>query len=258
MLYFAHRTGNRLGNVDYLVACPETGEALAVDPWEPGPLLDYAKEQGWTIRGIVNTHSHWDHIRGNQELQESTGAVRFVHPNAPPELKQGATPLDLNARLTVGHCTLRTLDTPGHTMSHVCLLSDSETPFLLSGDTVFHAGAGNCHNGGDPATLFSTFQALIWPLPMNTVLLPGHDYRTRNLEFSLNREPGNERISGALALALSGAGEPSTLREEHEFNPFFRLDVPVVVEELKRAFPGRPLSTLEERFLAMRELRNHW
>src|SRR3546814_16763655 len=51
---------------------------------------------------------------------------------------------------------LESLDTPGHTMSHVCLLSRGDQPALFCGDTLFNAGAGNCHNGGHPSELYQT------------------------------------------------------------------------------------------------------
>ena len=51
------------------------------------------------------------------------------------------------------------MDTPGHTMCHICLRSHTDQPALFSGDTLFNAGAGNCHNGGDPGELYTTFVA---------------------------------------------------------------------------------------------------
>ncbi|MEL0112401.1 MAG: hypothetical protein VW835_11780, partial [Rickettsiales bacterium] len=61
----------------------------------------------------------------------------------------------------VGRVELESLDTPGHTMSHVCLLSHTDQPALICGDTMFNAGAGNCHNGGHPAELYHTFTGQI-------------------------------------------------------------------------------------------------
>ena len=259
MLVYSHPTKNPFNNVDYLLACPETGEAVAIDPWDAGELLAKAKEAGWSIRCILNTHTHADHTRGNEALRDATGAPIFVHPSADPRTP-GALPLDLSARLRVGHCELQVLDTPGHTDSHVCLLSESEQPFLISGDTLFHAGAGNCHNGGNPEHLFKTFQNILWPMAHETILLPGHDYRARNLSFAADREPGNQNIASLRdeAELESGAGGFTTLGLEHASNPFFRLRNPTVIDALQAAFPDRELGSLKARFLAMRELRNSW
>ena len=71
---------------------------------------------------------------------------------------KGITRRDPSDVIKVGTTVeLECLDTPGHTMSHVCLLSHTEQPALFSGDTLFNAGAGNCHNGGHPAELYETF-----------------------------------------------------------------------------------------------------
>ena len=87
---------------------------------------------------------------------------------------------------------LEALDTPGHTMSHVCLLSHTDQPALFCGDTLFNAGAGNCHNGGHPEELYKTFDQQLAKLPQSTLIYPGHDYIENNLRFTLNREPDNE------------------------------------------------------------------
>ena len=92
---------------------------------------------------------------------------------------------------------LLALDTPGHTMSHICLLSKTDTPALFSGDTLFAAGAGNCSGGGDPEELFNTFVRQLAELPGRTRVYPGHDYIANNLGFTVDREPDNEH---ALAL----------------------------------------------------------
>ena len=65
---------------------------------------------------------------------------------------------------------LEALDTPGHTMSHVCLLSRTDTPALFCGDTLFNAGAGNCHSGGHPAELYETFAGQLARLPEETMI----------------------------------------------------------------------------------------
>src|SRR5690606_714728 len=87
---------------------------------------------------------------------------------------------------------LQCLDTPGHTMSHVCLFAHTDQPALFSGDTLFNAGAGNCHNGGDPVALYETFATRLAHLPETTRVYPGHDYLLNNLGFTLAREPGNQ------------------------------------------------------------------
>ena len=94
---------------------------------------------------------------------------------------------------------LECLDTPGHTMSHICLLSHTDQPALFSGDTLFNAGAGNCHNGGHPSELYETFSKQLDKLTDETLLYPGHDYLINNLKFTLDREPDNTIAASMIA-----------------------------------------------------------
>src|SRR5687768_3614747 len=138
---------------------------------------------------------------------------------------------------------LEVLDTPGHTMCHVCLRSHTDQPALFCGDTLFNAGAGNCHNGGHPAELYKTFSEQLAKLPDSTRIYPGHDYIENNLRFTLNREPDNKRAQEMLD-RLQGQdlndAYVSTLGVERDINTFFRLTSPSVIAKLREAFPDLP------------------
>ena len=184
-------TGNALRNFNYLIACPDTGEALAIDPLDSEKCLSIAKEKGWDITQILNTHEHGDHTGGNNAIIAATQAKLLAHNKSNiAGLDVGLTSGDV---VRVGKSVeLLSLDTPGHTMSHICLLSQTEQPSIFSGDTLFNAGAGNCHNGGHPEELYLTFTKQLSKLPDNTLIYPGHDYITNNLGFTLDREPDNQ------------------------------------------------------------------
>ena len=166
--------------------------------------------------------------------------------------------------VTVGRSVeLLALDTPGHTMSHVCLLSKTDQPALFSGDTLFNAGAGNCHGGGHPEELYNTFVSQLAELPADTLIYPGHDYITNNLAFTLDREPDNTAAAELLA-DLQNSHDPdrplvTTLAQEKDLNTFFRLGSASVVARLRESFPDLPDEPSEkEVFLRLRELRNSW
>src|SRR5690606_15826634 len=136
---------------------------------------------------------------------------------------------------------LLVLDTPGHTMSHVCLLSKTEQPALFCGDTLFNAGAGNCHHGGHPEQLYRTFTEQLARLDAGTLIYPGHDYIVNNLKFTLDREPDNQ--AARELLARTEGQDPAhalvtTLGLEKEINTFFRLQSPTVIARLREAFPA--------------------
>jgi glyoxylase-like metal-dependent hydrolase (beta-lactamase superfamily II) len=75
-------TGNDYRNFNYLIACRETGEALAIDPFDHEKCLGRAKDQGWEITQILNTHEHRDHIGGNAAMIQATGAKLLAHGKA--------------------------------------------------------------------------------------------------------------------------------------------------------------------------------
>ena len=256
-------TANAYRNFNYLVACGETGEALAIDPLDHQKCLQAAKEAGWQITQILNTHEHRDHTGGNGPLVQKTGATILAHKNAKDKIADMGRGLGAGDVVKVGKTVaLEVLDTPGHTMSHVCLLSHTDQPALFCGDTLFNAGAGNCHNGGHPAELYKTFSEQLARLAASTLIYPGHDYVENNLRFTLNREPDNERAQ-ALLDRLAGQDPArayvSTLEVERQVNTFFRLTSPTVIAKLREAFPELSENPDERTvFLKLRELRNSW
>ena len=256
-------TANNWRNFNYLIACSETGEALAIDPLDHQKCLQAAKDEGWTITQILNTHEHGDHIGGNDALVSKTGAKILAHANAKDKIAGMTRGLGAGDVVKVGRTVeLEVLDTPGHTMCHVCLRSHTDQPALFCGDTLFNAGAGNCHNGGHPEALYETFSKQLSRLPEDTLVYPGHDYIENNLRFTLNREPDNGRAQQMLE-RLSGQDPNhayvSTLAAEREFNTFLRLKSPTLIAALREAFPDLPEAPDERTvFLKLRELRNRW
>lgn len=256
-------TGNAYRNFNYLVACSETGDALAIDPLDFNKCLAAAKKHGWTITQVLNTHEHGDHTGGNKGMVKATGAQVIAHANAKsriPNMDRGVGAGDV---IRVGETVdLECLDTPGHTMSHICLLSKTDRPALFSGDTLFNAGAGNCHNGGHPNELYETFTNQLEKLPGDTLVYPGHDYLINNLRFTLDREPDN-----TVAVQMIEQYEDqdpadalvTTLAQERRMNTFFRLDSPSVIARLQQDFPEIGDSPdARTVFLKLRELRNQW
>lgn len=256
-------TANAYRNFNYLIVCPETGEALAIDPLDHAKCLARAKEKGWTIAQILNTHEHGDHIGGNKPVVAATGAKVLAHRNARDRIPGMDRGLGAGDVVKVGKTVeLECLDTPGHTLSHVCLLSRTDAPALFCGDTLFNAGAGNCHNGGHPKELYRTFAGQLAKLPDATLVYPGHDYIANNLRFTLDREPDNAKaksLLGTVADQDPAKAMVSTLALEKEINTFFRLHSPSVIKRLRGAFPDLPDEPGPETvFLKLRELRNNW
>jgi hydroxyacylglutathione hydrolase len=256
-------TGNAYRNFNYLIACAETGDALAIDPLDYKKCLAVAAGKGWNITQVLNTHEHGDHTGGNQGIVAATGARVIAHENARdkiPHMNQGVAAGDC---IKVGNTVeLECLDTPGHTMSHICLLSHTDQAGLFSGDTLFNAGAGNCHNGGHPDELFDTFEKQLKGLGDDTRIFPGHDYLLNNLAFTLDREPDNAVAAQMMRDYEHQDPEQAlitTLGQEKEINTFFRLQQPSVVSKLVEDYPETGDNPdARAVFLKLRELRNRW
>lgn len=254
---------NDFRNFHYLVACPETGEALAIDPLEWRRCLAAARARGWEITQVLNTHEHPDHTGGNEGMVAATGARVLAHAKAAAAIGGVSVGLQQGDVVRVGRTVeLECLDTPGHTLSHICLFAHTDEPALFSGDTLFNAGAGNCHTSGRPDLLYETFVTRLAGLPDATRVYPGHEYLSRNLEFTLDREPDNEEAAALLARSRDrdpASAVVTTLGEEKRINTFFRLQSPTVIARLRETFPEigeRP--DAKTVFLKLRELRNRW
>jgi hydroxyacylglutathione hydrolase len=254
---------NSLRNFHYLIACSETGEALIVDPLNAAQCLAAARDSGFSIRQVLNTHEHRDHTDGNAGVVAATGARVLAHAGAASIIGGVDRGLSRGDVIKVGRTVeLEVLDTPGHTRSHVCLLAHGDSPALFCGDTLFNAGAGNCHNGGDPGVLYETFVNQLARLPDVTRVFPGHEYMARNLAFTLDREPGNADAAKVIALAKAQKPEDAritTLGEEKRVNAFLRLQNPEIIARLRERFPEigeKPDARTV--FVKLRELRNSW
>jgi hydroxyacylglutathione hydrolase len=252
----------QLRNYHYLVVCEDTGEALAVDPFDWQLMFSTARTRGWQITQILNTHHHKDHTAGNEPLRQATGAKILAHAAAASVIggiDRGLTHGDV---VRVGRSELECLDTPGHTMSHVCLFAHADQPALFSGDTLFNAGAGNCHQGGDPGALYETFVNRLSGLPDTTLIYAGHDYLLNNLGFTLDREPSNSsaaELHASLQNRAALAMPVTTLADEKNFNTFFRLHNPEIIARLRERFAALSATpSPREVFVALRELRNKW
>ena len=177
----------RMDNFSYLVYCPATNVAAAVDPsFAPENLLSASERLGVQIEILFNTHGHNDHTAGNGLILEKTGARLAAHPL---DLPGADRPLTDGLTVEVGGGTLRIIHTPGHTPGSVCLYTGEG---LITGDTLFVTRVGRADlAGSDPAALFNSLRRLA-ELPGDTRVFPGHDYGpspTSTIAFELANNP---------------------------------------------------------------------
>jgi hydroxyacylglutathione hydrolase len=165
----------RLGgylNFTYLVADSERGDAVVIDPsYGIDTVLRAIDERGVHVRFVLNTHSHADHIAGNKDVKERTGAKIVAHRSVP--YRPDVTVAD-GDRVAAGRLSFEVLHTPGHTKDSVLYLFDGH---VATGDTLFVGECGRTDlPGGDSGEMYDSLFGRVVKLDDATVVLPGHDY----------------------------------------------------------------------------------
>lgn len=191
----------------YLVGDSDTGDAVVVDPADDvDQLIDMAQKNDLEIKYILNTHGHVDHVMGNAEMKEKTGARIIIHEDEADYLvKIGDFWLDMfNARKSppaddllkdgdifqIGKIEWKVFHTPGHTPGGICLYSSAYS-ICLTGDTLFVGSVGR--TDGPKASwpeLLNSIQTKLMVLPDDTEIFPGHNYG-----MSPTSTIGHERVT---------------------------------------------------------------
>lgn len=209
-------------NYAYLVSW--AGEALVVDPGEAAPVLAELKKRELTLKCVLLTHHHQDHIGGVAEVKTKTQSLLIGPDDA--HLADLDRKVGEGEELLLGPLAIEVVATPGHTASHLVYYFRDHN-LLFSGDTLFAGGCGRLFEG-TPKQMWESLQRLR-ALPNETQLYPGHEYTQSNLAFALSIEPDSQGLKERLAYVKKQreAGKPtvpSTLGEEKKTNPFLRAD----------------------------------
>ena len=226
-------------NYAYLIARPDSADAYVVDPSEAEPIVAALQRRELTLRGILATHHHTDHVGGVADLVERAGAgMIFVAGHA---LDRGRIPdqtvfADVDtgqfapSGLTLFGRPLMAMHIPGHTRAAIAWGIPGATgdvpADVFTGDTLFGAGCGRLFEG-TPAQMFASLQSLT-ALPPEARLWFGHEYTDSNLRFAATVEPASAAITERRG-RLAPQTTPTTVALERATNPFVRAKS---VEEL--------------------------
>lgn len=241
-------------NYIWLLQDASRKECAVVDPGDCTPVFAWLDDHpGWKLTDILVTHHHHDHVGGVQQLKTVTGA-RVLGPATEKIPARDMALVEGQQIDVLGH-RLQIIEVPGHTLGHIAYFhDDQQSPWLLSGDTLFAAGCGRLFEG-TAEQMFDSLQRLA-SLPAQTRVYCTHEYTLSNLRFAQAVEPANPAIADRLAetTRLREANEitlPSDIRTELATNPFLR-SADTAVATAVSAYSQQPLDNPQAVFRALR------
>lgn len=200
-------------------------DAFIIDPGDAEPVRQVLKDKSLTLKGILLTHHHHDHIDGAEALHREFNVP--VYGPKSPAIPQVTNDLYEGDSVQLGPLQARVIGLAGHTLDHIGYLIQAEDSriHLFSGDTLFAAGCGRLFDGTAPL-LHQALQKIA-TLPDDTLIYGAHEYTLANIRFALTVEPDNADLkqrqeAEALKRSLGQPTLPTLLSLEKRTNPFLR------------------------------------
>lgn len=241
---------------NYIWFIQDQTEIIVIDPGESESVLNYMEKNQMTLKAILLTHDHWDHINGVDKLLKHKKVPVYGMCSLATEMLKGGDEICLNETI---RCKI--IATPGHTYTSICYLMEiAGKQHLFCGDTLFAAGCGRVFTGDFEAMYDSLNQ--LKRLDAQCHIYPGHEYTLKNLSFAQFIEPENvliaERISSEQKkFDVRHNTLPVTMCIEQATNPFFRCEDSAVVRAVQKILEQQVYSGFDC-FLKLRELRNNF
>ena len=242
-------------NYSYLIHDEISNTVAIVDPSEFIPCDTIISKNYKKLDFILNTHHHYDHVGGNEELKKKYNSKVLGFENDKNRIPQIDTVLKDNQESKIGTLNFTTIFIPGHTRGHVAFYFKKER-VVFTGDTLFSLGCGRVFEG----TYKQMFQSLnkLKNLPGETKVYCGHEYTFKNLEFCLKFNPNNDFLKKKkddikLSLKNKKPTIPSTIADEIKANIFFRVNDP----DIKKAINLENSPDIEI-FTKLRDLKDNF
>ena len=213
-------------NYSYLIIDESNNSACVIDPSEAQPVISFLVNNNISLKYILNTHHHFDHIGGNKELKKKFGSTILGFKDDSHRIPEIDILLEDNQIWRAENFVAQIIHIPGHTSGHICFHFFNEK-LAFTGDTLFSLGCGRIFEG----TYEEMFKSLnkIKSLPMETKIYCGHEYTLNNSKFCIKHDPKNEFLKKKINVIekkiLKGLPTiPSTIKEELECNIFLRTE----------------------------------
>lgn len=226
---------------------------VAIDPGDSAPVLKILKAQDWSLKGILITHHHHDHIGGVNELLAHHSVPvyapaygHYTFPYIP--IKEGD-----QIHLPYIEERFEVMWLPGHTLDHVAYVNSQ---YLFCGDVLFGAGCGRLFEGTPQQMLESLNK--IKQLPKSTKIYCTHEYTLKNIQFARTLEPNNLQLQAREQSVIQLRQQnrptlPSSIADEIETNPFLRCNQAEIMQN-----SGANSVAEIDVFTAIRQMRNHY
>jgi hydroxyacylglutathione hydrolase len=210
-------------NYSYLII-DENNNACVIDPSEAKPVIDLVERKKINLKYILNTHHHYDHIGGNEELKKKYNSIIVGYKDDAERIPGINVLVDNNQVWKGDNFEAKIMHIPGHTTGHISFYFFNEK-LIFTGDTLFSLGCGKIFEG----TYHQMFVSLskIRSLPEDTKIYCGHEYTLQNSKFCIKYDPENLNLQNKILeiekkLEKALPTVPSTLKDEIECNIFLR------------------------------------
>ena len=213
-------------NYSYLIIDDSNKSACVVDPSEAKPIINYLKNKDINLKYILNTHHHFDHIGGNEDLKKRFGSIVVGFKKDSERIPGIDIYLEDDQIWEADNFKAKIIHVPGHTIGHICFNFFQEK-LAFTGDTLFSLGCGRIFEG----TYEQMYESLtkIKSLPIETKIYCGHEYTLSNSKFCIKNDPDNQNLQKKIKkikkLISNGLPTiPTTIKEELDSNIFLRAE----------------------------------
>jgi hydroxyacylglutathione hydrolase len=211
-------------NYSYLIIDEMNNNACVVDPSEAIPIINFLEKENINLKYILNTHHHFDHIGGNEELKKKYNSSVVGYKHDAKRIPGINILVDDNQIWKADNFEAKIIHIPGHTTGHIGFYFFNEK-LIFTGDTLFSLGCGKIFEG----TYEQMFLSLnkLKNLPEDTMIYCGHEYTLQNSKFCISHDSKNLNLQNKIKKIKKNLNNnmptiPTILKDELECNIFLR------------------------------------
>lgn len=178
-------------NFSYIIYDEHEKVGAIIDPsWDLEKIFEFLEKNNISAKFIINTHTHFDHVLGNDQVAEITKAAIIQHEKSTLKKDRSVREGEI---INIGQVELEVLYTPGHSEDSICLIMNKES--IITGDTLFVGNIGRVDlPGSSPANMYDSLSRVA-KLDGSLVVYPGHNYGMTPTSTILNERTNNPMLN---------------------------------------------------------------